>query len=449
MKDRLGLYRAPDGAEGGAPAAVADPVDGTRALEGLTVQVKSLADSVEGYEKRMKETFGKDLKAVQEEADAKRTALEKHFDEEVRKLAQPGAQPAGGPKKDDYHGFSEGVRGFGEFLAAAFDVRTAPQSVDPRLIKMHEATARSLNMATGTQGGFLVGPQAWTAEILSIQYPLTLLQSRCRQIPAGDQPDAELPFPILDQTGTKGLYSGVTVYPMSEGGATTVNTGITFQQGVLKPNEFGAILPPITEKLLRNAPAMGTFGMTLMRDAITAYIENKIVSGNGVTTLLGWLGCSAQYLVSRDTTNEINFIDCVNMLTRILPRGNYVWVAHPLCKPQLMTMTDGVGHLVWQPDAQVGAPEVLLGLPLIYSEFASVLGSTGDLSLVDLNYYLLRNGAPVKITDDMGLSGTNFSTNMRSIKAVFSVDGQPWLRGTLKLQDGTTEVSPFVILKTK
>jgi hypothetical protein len=35
---------------------------------------------------------------------------------------------------------------------------------------------------------------------------------------------------------------------------------------------------------------------------------------------------------------------------------------------------------------------------------------------------------------------------MRSIKGVFSIDGQPWLQSTLKLQDGTTEVSPFVVL---
>lgn len=448
MKDKLGLYLSPDGAEGGgAPAPVAE--DGTRAVEGLAVQVKSLADKFEGYEVRMKEVFGKDLKAVQEEADAKRTAMEAKLNEEIRKLAAPASTATATATKEDLCGFSEGVRGFGEFVAAVSDARHAPHAIDQRLVKLNDKYARALNMATGDSGGFLVGPQQWTGEIMRVQYPLTLLQTRCRQIPSGDQPDAELPFPMLDQTGTKGLYSGVIVYPMSEGGATTVNTGIKFKQGILKPLEFGAILPPITEKLLRNSPALGAFVTGLLRDAITAYIENQVVSGGGVTTPLGFVGCAAQYLVARTTTNQVNYMDIVNMLTRILPRGNYVWVAHPLVKAQLMSMTDGAGQLIWAFNGREGEPQSLGGLPLIYNEFMPALGSTGDIALVDLSYYLLRNGAPVRITDDMGLSGTNFSTNMRSIKGVFSIDGQPWLQGTVKLQDGTTEVSPFVLLQTK
>ena len=421
--------------------------DGTRAVEGLTVQVKALADSVEGYEKRMKETFGKDLKAVQEEADAKRTALETRMMEEVRKLAVPAATATA--TKEELCGFSEGLRGFGEFVASVSDARHAPHAIDQRLVKLQDHYARALNMATGDSGGFLVAPQQWAGEIFRVQYPLTLLQSRCRQIPAGDAPDAEITIPALDQTGAKGMYSGVTVYPFSEGGAVTTNTGIKFKAITLKANEFGALLPTITEKLLRNAPALGAFVTTLLRDSITAYVENQIVSGGGVTTPLGFSGCAAQYNVARQTTMQVNYQDVVNMLTRILPRGNYVWVAHPLVKAQLMTMTDGAGQLIWAFNGREGEPQSLGGLPLIYSEFSPALGATGDLMLVDLSYYLLRNGAPVKITDDMGLSGTNFSTNNRTIKGVFSVDGQPWLQSTLKLQDGTTEVSPFVALLTK
>lgn len=423
------------------------PDDGTRALEGLTVQVKSLADTVEGYEKRMKEAFGKDLKAVQDEADAKRKAFETRMQDEIRKLAAPAATATA--TKEELCGFSEGVRGFGEFVAAVSDARHAPHAIDQRLVKLQDHYARALNMTTGESGGFLVAPQQWAGEIFRIQYPQTLLQSRCRQIPAGDQPDAEISIPALDQTGTKGMYSGVTVYPFSEGGTVSTNAGIKFKQITLKANEFGALLPTITEKLLRNSPALGAFVTSLLRDSITAYVENQIVSGGGVTTPLGFIGCAAQYLVARTTTMQINYMDIVNMLTRILPRGNYVWVAHPLCKAQLMSMVDGAGQLIWAFNGREGEPQVLGGLPLIYSEFSPTLGSTGDLALVDLSYYLLRNGAPVKITDDMGLSGTNFSTNNRTIKGVFSIDGQPWLQSTLKLQDGTTEVSPFVLLQTK
>jgi HK97 family phage major capsid protein len=444
MQEKLGFYRAPDGAEGGAPAPVAD--EGTRALEGLGVQVKALADNVEGYKQRMTEQFGKDLKGVQEETEAKVRALEAKLLDELRKTAAPAVTATA--TKEDLCGFSEGTRGFGEFVAAVSDAtRDRGKPVDARLVKLQEGAARTLNMATGAAGGFLVAPQQWAGEIFKIAYPLTLLQTRCRQIPAGDAPDAEISIPALDQTGTKGLYSGVTVYPMSEGGTVTTNAGIAFKQITLKPLEFGAILPSITEKLLRNAPALGAFVTGLLRDSVTSYVENTIVSGGGVTTPLGWRTCAARYLVTRATTSEINYMDCVNMMTRILPSGgNYVWVAHPLCKAQLMSMTDGAGQLVWQMNGREGEPQSLLGLPVIYSEFMAALGSAGDFALVDLSYYLLRNGAPLKITDDMGLSGTNFSTNMRSIKGVFSIDGQPWLQSTLKLQDGTTEVSPFVVL---
>ena len=40
----------------------------------------------------------------------------------------------------------------------------------------------------------------------------------------------------------------------------------------------------------------------------------------------------------------------------------------------------------------------------------------------------------------------SFLKNQLTIRVVKRVDGQPWLNGPITLQDGATQVSPFVVL---
>jgi HK97 family phage major capsid protein len=133
------------------------------------------------------------------------------------------------------------------------------------------------------------------------------------------------------------------------------------------------------------------------------------------------------------------------MYARALFGGPMAWIASPTILPQLMTMVGpGVGApLVWQPNAREGAPGTMLGLPVLLNQRSPVLGARGDLALVDLDYYLVKDGSGISVAAS---EHPLFTQNQTIIKAFWNVDGQPWLTTPLLLEDGVTTASPFVVL---
>ncbi|MGD9644055.1 MAG: phage major capsid protein, partial [Elusimicrobiales bacterium] len=71
------------------------------------------------------------------------------------------------------------------------------------------------------------------------------------------------------------------------------------------------------------------------------------------------------------------------------------------------------------------------------------LGSKGDLILVDFTYYLIKDGSgPFVAASEHVL----FRQNKTVIKVFWNVDGKGWVNEPLTLEDGTTKVSPYVVL---
>jgi HK97 family phage major capsid protein len=124
--------------------------------------------------------------------------------------------------------------------------------------------------------------------------------------------------------------------------------------------------------------------------------------------------------------------------------GSLVWVASQTCLPQLMTMVDAGNNLIWQPSAREGAPGTLLGFPLLINDQSPALGTQGDLVLIDLDYYLVKDGSGISV---QASEHPLFTSNRTIIKAFWNVDGQPWLTSPLLQRDGVTQVSPFVVLQ--
>ena len=72
------------------------------------------------------------------------------------------------------------------------------------------------------------------------------------------------------------------------------------------------------------------------------------------------------------------------------------------------------------------------------------LGSEGDLCLCDFSYYLIKDGSGPYVAAS---EHVYFKNNKTVIKAFWNVDGQAWMKEPLTLEDGSTQVSPFVFLK--
>lgn len=304
---------------------------------------------------------------------------------------------------------------------------------------------RALSMGTGSEGGYAV-PTEFRPELLSVNPEQAIVRPRAMVIPAGEtSPDAELKMPALDQ-GANGAYGGVTLTWISEGVAKP-ETSAGVLEVTLQPNECAAHIV-MTDKLLRNWQAANAVVTRLLRQAMVGGEDYKFLRGNGTGCPKGILSTACKILVNRNTASHVKFADIAAMLGRILPDslGNCVFVANISVLSDLVQMSsdsNGVSTVFIRGDATKGIPSTLFGVPVLFTGRTPVLGTAGDLMLLDLSYYLIKDGSGPFIAASPHVK---FLENKTVIKAFWNVDGDAWPAAALLLEDGTTTVSPFVVL---
>lgn len=354
---------------------------------------------------------------------------------------QPGSTIAAGahPKTE--------FESMGEFLHA---VRF--NSSDQRLNYVEDAAATgemdaSLRMDNDTQGGFMVPPQL-RSTIMKVEPQDALVRPRAQVIPAGSPPDAGITIPALDQSGgnPKNMFGGVEFKWIGEG-EEKPETDAKLKNVTLTPHEIAGFVT-ITDKLLRNWQASGTFIEGLFRGAGAAAEDFAFQRGTGVHQPLGALNAPATKWVNRLVANQVKYDDLVQMVARILMRGGTpIWSIPQSVLPQLLTMTDPEGHYIWKASSAVdaavsGIAGTLLGYPVKWNNRAPLLGSRGDLLLADWSHYLIKDGSgPFVATSEH----VKFTSNQTVIKFFWNVDGSPWLNAPITEENGW-EVSPFVAL---
>lgn len=298
------------------------------------------------------------------------------------------------------------------------------------------------SMGVGSEGGFAV-PAQMGSELLSIQPEESIVRPRATVIPAGDPPDAAITFPAFSQ-GANGVFGGVEVYWIGEG-QTKPETDGSLEEVSLQPKEVAAHTV-VTDKLLRNWEAANTFISKLLRGATTAAEDYAFLRGNGISKPFGAMNCPGAIVVNRGTANQISYIDCVNMLAKLLPEsvGRALWVANQSTLPQIATMQDPAGRYIYNGgDATRGIPATLLGIPIKFTGKTPTVGVKGDLMLVDFTYYMIKDGSGPYIAASEHVL---FRQNKTVIKVFWNVDGQGWVKNPLTLEDDSTKVSFAVVL---
>jgi hypothetical protein len=86
---------------------------------------------------------------------------------------------------------------------------------------------------------------------------------------------------------------------------------------------------------------------------------------------------------------------------------------------------------------------MLDGLPLFYSEYASQLGTAGDLVLSDWSQYLDGLYQPIQSAESMHV---RFLNREQTFMLWLRNAGAPWWRSPLTPHKGTNTLAPFVIL---
>jgi len=181
------------------------------------------------------------------------------------------------------------------------------------------------------------------------------------------------------------------------------------------------------------------------------YRDKFFLKGSGVGQPLGILKAPCLIEVDPESGQESGTIVYEN-LTQMMSRmyagsfQNSVWVCHQSTIPQLLQLSMAVGtggdHIPVMREGSNGQFTILTR-PVIFTEKTETLGSEGDIVLADFSQYVvgLRQGMRFDTSIHVG-----FATDELLARLIERHDGQPLWNEALTLEDGTTTVSPFVVL---
>jgi HK97 family phage major capsid protein len=401
---------------------------------------KAMEQAFAGFQKGLDAVIGTALKQFQ---DAQGQA---------RKFAAPAIF---GPSGD---GDPQGCT-FGDWLvqvAVLGSAKTGPRAkadAQDRLDKVYGSSFQPWQKAamaesSGTTGGYIVPPE-FNQQLLNIAAE----ENTFRQF-GFVQPmsSATMQFPYLDATtaqsaGNSPFFGGVIASWTAEA-QTRTEAEPAFKMMELKAQELSGY--SVSSNILLQDAAFGLekFLMTLFGKAVAWYEEYAFLQGSGVGKPLGVLNAPASKTVNRNSASHFNFQDVAAMLAALLPASyqRARWYISPTVVTDLMQVKDGANRAIFiSIDQGITKPPVwkLLNLPVTITEKVPALGTKGDVMLIDPSLYVIGDRMMLEIAAS---EHANFLKNQMTWRFVQRVDGRPWLDNVITLQDGTTTVSPFVVL---
>lgn len=418
----------------------------------LYAQARTKAEegSVDEAERMMKEAD--DLKAqAARELDILRRADEGAQDIEglERKSApRPEPQPERKTKFDNMEEWMDTVATFLTKGNADPRLRLWSELGDAALPLINEQKQMVENV--GASGGFLV-PTEQSTEILSQAAEQSIVRQRATIIRMARRQYDKI---VLDQTGTTASqphwFGGMIAYWGEEGAEKTI-TNAKWRKVSLVAKKLYAYTRSSDELADDAVISLSDYLQSDMGMAgLIAWNEDQaFINGNGATQPLGVITAGATITVARNSVaNVVDYVDLTNMLENHMQSASSVWVASISLKNVLMNMTYPSGNpaLVWQPSARDSMPDRILGIPVLWTEKCPLAGSAGDLILADWKHYLIGDRQALTFAST---NAEYFKYDQTSFRMVHRVDGRPWMSTPFTLQDGTSQISPFVILGAK
>ena len=342
---------------------------------------------------------------------------------------------------------------FGEQLVsvarAGMNKGVAHQIIDPRLV--YFAGGAGANESTPSEGGFLV-QQDFSLAFLQLMHEMGELLSRVRRIPISANSNGII-LPAIDETSRANgsRMGGVQAYWADEGDAVTASKP-KFRNMDMRLKKLLAV-GYATDELLADAPALEAVMQTAFVEELTFKSEDAIISGTGAGQPLGILNSGAVVTVtpaSGQAASSLTTQNILDMWSRLplRSRKNAVWVINQEVEQQLYQLVLGSGTavlLLYRPPGATAGQQYgeLLGRPVIPIEYASALGTAGDIILFDPQQYVMIDKNGLQQASSMHV---RFLTDEMTFRFTFRVDGQPVWRTTLTPFKGNNTLSPYVVL---
>ena len=296
-------------------------------------------------------------------------------------------------------------------------------------------------------GGFLV-PHGLAPGVLAVAPEDDFMARFTRSVPM-DVPRVEFNA-RTDKNHTSSVAGGITFNRIQETTAGT-SSRMQFEQVVLDANELVGLTYATNRVLTYSASSFVAILQAGFSDALTGKMTDERLNGSGTGEMEGVLNSPALIAVAEEATQTnatIIYENIINMRARCWGYENAIWIANHDTLPQLMTMnfTSSAIAPIWQPSLREDHPDVLLGRPIFFTEFAQTLGTQGDIVCVNLREYLEGTLQPLQSAESVHVRFENRETAFR-----FTImnDGRGWWRTALTPAVSSTTLSPFVALATR
>lgn len=327
----------------------------------------------------------------------------------------------------------------------------------------HAFTPRSIRAAAGSdeQGEYDVryGGYAVTTVrlpgILEVGFEGDPTAGRTRNIPMR-APTVEIPA-RTDKDHTSSVSGGFTVARKAETVAATASR-MTLEMVTLKASSLFGLAYATEELLADSAESFAAIIDAGFRSQFGAHMLNEKLRGKGGDQYLGVLTALAASSLGPTVSiakeagqlaDTIVSSNVIKMRARAWGYQSAIWIANPDCFPQLATMSIGVGAagvLVYQQSLTEDRPDMLLGRPIFYSEYAATVGDQGDIILGSWGEFLEGIYQPLQGAESVHV---RFVNHERTFKFWLRNAGAPWWRSALTPNKGSNTLSPFVVLDAR
>lgn len=345
---------------------------------------------------------------------------------------------------------------FGEFLRAV--VRASASKgleVDNRLSRAPIGAGES----DASAGGFLVQTDFANA-VWTRAYDLGEVLSRVMKLPISANANG-IKLPAVDESSraTGSRWGGVSSYWLAEGDAPTASRP-KFRLVELDLHKLFSVMY-VSDELLQDQVALEAIASQAFSEEIMFMTEDAIWEGDGVGKPFGILNAPALVTVAKDSGQAaatLSLNNITNMWSRMWARSrkNAIWYINQDLEPQLYQLSQvvgttagtGIGLPMFMPAGGINnAPySSLFGRPVIAVEYASTLGTVGDIVLADFSQYVLADKRGMQAATSMHVQ---FLTDQMTFRFTYRVDGKPIWNVPLTPFKGSNTKSPFIALATR
>lgn len=320
-----------------------------------------------------------------------------------------------------------------------------------------EAYSEFTNAYSGivpSDGGYLM-PEEVRSEIMTRALEGAIVRPRATVVP---MPTGKMKWPVNDFTTEVGEVFGGIVMSWLDEGQEIPDTSGAFAALSLVTHKLGG-LATLPNELVRFAPALEAWVRAKLPEAIKHFEDIGFLKGDGVKKPLGGLHAdNPALLVVGDETGQstpsITWNNVLAMFSRLLPESyaNAEWDITPDAIPEIFTMalpvgTGGSAVMMGEGQGPQKLPMTMLGLPIRWTRKApAVLGTQGDISLVDWSNYVIGDAMAMQLDSS---THSKFSSDKTQFRIIEHVDGQPGMLAPLTPENNGPTLSAYVQLETR